>query len=331
MGKNVFITGAAGFIGFHLARQLVLRGDKVIGYDNVNDYYPPQLKRMRMQELQKEGITIIEGDICDAAALTENIRKHHTTHVVHLAAQAGVRYSLENPQAYVKANLEGFVNILEVCRLHPSIKLTYASSSSVYGRNTKVPFAESDRTDMQASLYGVTKKSNELMAGTYHHLYKIPVTGLRFFTVYGPWGRPDMAYYTFTKAILSGEPIPVYNHGYMERDFTYIDDIIRGTIAAIDLGAACEVFNLGNHRPVKLLDFIAILEKSLGAKAILKPMEMQAGDVVATYADISHSFDKLGFTPQVPLEEGIPLFVNWYKSYQSAANHTSAAKTQQKN
>lgn len=330
MGKTVFITGAAGFIGFHLACQLALRGDKVVGYDNFNDYYTPQLKRMRMQELQKQGISIIEGDICDAATLNESIKKHHTTHLVHLAAQAGVRYSLENPQAYVKTNLEGFVNILETCRHHPSIKLIYASSSSVYGRNTEIPFSERDRTDIQASLYGVTKKSNELMANTYHHLYKIPVTGLRFFTVYGPWGRPDMAYYTFTKAILSGEPIAVYNHGQMERDFTYIDDIIRGTIAAIDLGAACEIFNLGNHRPVKLLDFIALLEKSLETKAILKPMPMQAGDVVATYADISHSTEKLGFTPQITLEEGIPRFINWYKNYHSAAYYPSAVQTQQK-
>lgn len=317
MKKNIFLTGAAGFIGFHLALQLALRGDKVLGYDNFNDYYSPQLKRRRAQELQKVGVYIIEGDICDAATLNASIKKHQTTHLVHLAAQAGVRYSLINPQAYVKTNVEGFVNILEACRNNPSIKLAYASSSSVYGCNMEIPFSVEDQTDKQASLYGVTKKTNELMAYTYHHLYNIPVTGLRFFTVYGPWGRPDMAYYTFTKLILSGKPIEVYNHGQMQRDFTYIDDIVRGTIAAIDLGADCELFNLGNHRPVKLLDFIALLEKALGKKALLKEMPMQAGDVVTTYAEISHSSERLGFIPQISLEEGIPRFVKWYRDFES--------------
>lgn len=315
MKKNVFLTGAAGFIGFHLAHQLALRGDRVLGYDNFNDYYSPQLKRRRAQELQKVGVDIVEGDICDSAALNASIKKHQTTHLVHLAAQAGVRYSLINPQAYIKTNVEGFVNILEACRSNPSIKLTYASSSSVYGRNTEIPFSVDDRTDKQASLYGVTKKTNELMAYTYHHLYNIPVTGLRFFTVYGPWGRPDMAYYSFTKSILSGKPIEVFNHGQMQRDFTYIDDIVRGTVAAIDLGADYELFNLGNHRPVKLLDFIALLEKALGKKAIFKEMPMQAGDVVTTYAEISHSSERLGFIPQISLEEGIPRFVKWYRDY----------------
>ncbi len=313
MKKNVFITGAAGFIGFHIARQLSLRGDHVLGFDNFNHYYNPQLKRMRAQELQKTGVSIIEGDICDASLVHESIQKHRTTHLVHLAAQAGVRYSLINPHAYIKTNVDGFVNILEACRLNQTMKLTYASSSSVYGRNTKVPFSIEDPTDQQASLYGVTKKTNELMAHTYHHLYNISVTGLRFFTVYGPWGRPDMAYYSFTKAILAGQPIEVYNHGKLERDFTYIEDIVNGTIAAIDLGAKCELFNLGNHRPVALMDFISILEKSLGKKAILKQIPMQSGDVLTTYADISHSTKKLGFIPQTPLEEGIPRFISWYK------------------
>lgn len=313
MKKNVFITGAAGFIGFHVAHQLSLRGDHVVGFDNFNDYYNPQLKRMRAQELQKAGVSIIEGEICDASLLHESIQKHRTTHLVHLAAQAGVRYSLVNPHAYIKTNIDGFVNILEACRFNPTIKLTYASSSSVYGRNTKVPFCIEDPTDQQASLYGVTKKTNELMADTYHHLYNIPVTGLRFFTVYGPWGRPDMAYYSFTKAILSGHPIEVYNHGKLERDFTYIDDIVSGTIAAIDLGAECELFNLGNHRPVALMDFISILEKSLGKKAILTQIPMQPGDVLTTYADISHSTEKLGYVPKTSLEEGIPRFTSWYQ------------------
>lgn len=313
MTKNVFITGAAGFIGFHLAKKLASRGDKVIGFDNFNDYYSRELKRKRAFLLQQEGISILEGDICDVEGLQSAVQKHQTTHLVHLAAQAGVRYSLVNPQAYIKANIEGFVNILEVCRQSSGIKLIYASSSSVYGHNESIPFAVEDRTDTQASLYGVTKKTNELLANTYHALYGIPVTGLRFFTVYGPWGRPDMAYFSFAQAIVNKEPINVYNQGMMKRDFTYIDDIIQGTVAAIDLGANRELFNLGNCQPVAILDFIHVLEKALGQKANIRYLPMQPGDVVATYADIRESTAKLGFRPQVPLDVGLPQFVAWFK------------------
>lgn len=315
MKKNILITGAAGFIGFHLADHLIERGDHVVGYDNFNDYYAPQLKRDRADILKKKGIAIVEGDINDIVLLNSTLEKNRITHIVHLAAQAGVRYSIANPQAYVKANLEGFVNVLEACRRFPSIKLVYASSSSVYGMNTKVPFSIDDPVDQQASFYGVTKRTNELMANTYHHLYGIPVTGLRFFTVYGPWGRPDMAYFSFTQAILKEEPIELFNQGKMQRDFTYIDDIVQGTAAAIDLGADCEIFNLGNHQPVELIQFVKILEKAIGKKAQKKLRPMQQGDVVSTYADIEYSRQKLGFIPKTTLEEGLPQFVKWYKEY----------------
>lgn len=315
MAKNILVTGAAGFIGFHLAKALHQRGDTVIGLDNYNDYYSPELKRARERELQKLEIEIVNGDIGNLKMLNATIDFNDITHIVHLAAQAGVRYSLTNPQAYVKANIEGFVNVLEACRKHPQVKLVYASSSSVYGLNTKTPFSEDDRTDQQASLYGATKKSNELMAFTYHHLYGIPVTGLRFFTVYGPWGRPDMAYFSFTKAILENKPIEVFNHGKMMRDFTYIDDIVSGIIAAVDLESGLEIFNLGNHQPVELDHFIGVIEKALGKTAIRKSMPMQQGDVLATYADIEHSRSKLGFNPKTSLEEGIPKFIEWYRHY----------------
>jgi UDP-glucuronate 4-epimerase len=315
MKKIVLVTGAAGFIGFHLAQHLHERGDTVIGFDNFNDYYTPQLKRDRAALLKKKGIVVHEGDLCDAALLNQLITNQSVTHIAHLAAQAGVRYSLTNPQAYIKSNIEGFTTILEACKINPKIKLTYASSSSVYGLNATVPFSVENRTDHQASFYGVTKKTNELMAQTYHHLYGIAVTGLRFFTVYGPWGRPDMAYFSFTRAILEDKPIDVYNHGKLQRDFTYIDDIIQGTVAAIDLGAPCEIFNLGNHRSVALGDFIAVIENALGKKAKKNLVEMQAGDVLATYADIQHSQKMLGFHPTTPIEKGIPLFVEWYKNY----------------
>ncbi len=315
MGKKILITGAAGFIGYHLADYLGHRGDSVIGYDNLNTYYDPQLKLARVANLKKQGIEVIEGDINDVPKLKELIEKKSPTHLVHLAAQAGVRYSITHPEAYVKTNLQGFVNILELCRYHPHIKLIYASSSSVYGLNDKIPFSIQDATDAQASLYGATKKANELFAHTYHHLYGIHVTGLRFFTVYGPWGRPDMAYFSFTKAILENRPIEVYNFGKMQRDFTYIDDIVQGITAAIDLGAPCEIFNLGNHTPVQLNYFIAILEKALNKKALKKELPLQAGDVLTTYADIDYSRIKLGFNPKVSIEEGLPRFVDWYKSY----------------
>jgi UDP-glucuronate 4-epimerase len=316
-GRNIFITGAAGFIGFHAALDLQQRGDHVIGYDNFNAYYDPQLKRNRSAELAKRGIVVLEGDLLDRTSLQRTIERHQTTHILHLAAQAGVRYSLENPQSYLQANIEGFLNILEICRHFPGLPLIYASSSSVYGLNQKVPFAVEDRTDMQASLYGVTKKTNELMAHTYHHLFGIPVTGLRFFTVYGPWGRPDMAYFLFTRAILEGRPIEIYNEGQMQRDFTYIDDIVAGTVAAIDHASPYALFNLGHHRPEELLHLIHLLEKELGRKAqkIFKPMQL--GDVVSTYADIESSTTQLGFVPRVSLEEGVAHFVRWYKDYYS--------------
>lgn len=315
MKKNVFITGAAGFIGFHLSQSLEARGDHVLGYDNYNSYYDPSLKRERAAQLAKRGISIIEQDLCDFESLRRSVERHETTHLVHLAAQAGVRYSLENPHAYLKSNMDGFLNVLEICRQFPSIKLIYASSSSVYGLNQKTPFSVDDRTDQQASFYGVTKKANELMAHTYHHLFGIHATGLRFFTVYGPWGRPDMAYFSFTKAILNGYPIDIYNEGHLFRDFTYIDDIIEGMTSAIDHGFAYELFNLGNHRPEKVLYLIELLEKELGCQAKKNWLPMQPGDVLSTYADITYSTAKLGFIPKVSLEEGINHFVRWYKEY----------------
>ncbi|MBA3817188.1 MAG: NAD-dependent epimerase/dehydratase family protein [Parachlamydiaceae bacterium] len=310
--KHILITGAAGFIGYHLALALKARGDHVIGLDNFNDYYDPSLKRERAKLLALQGIHVDEGDVCDAPLLLKLMTEKSFTHIVHLAAQAGVRYSLVNPQAYIKANIDGFLSILEVCRQFPSVPLIYASSSSVYGTNIKTPFAVEDRTDAQASLYGVTKKTNELMAYTYHHLYDIRVTGLRFFTVYGPWGRPDMAYFSFTKAILEDKPIDVYHFGHMKRDFTYIDDIVSGVIAALDLSAPCEIFNLGNHRPEPLSALISAIEESLGKKAIMRHLPIQPGDVEATYADIESSYQKLGFQPKVSLHEGIRKFVQWY-------------------
>lgn len=315
MSKKIFITGSAGFIGFHLARTLASRGDEVVGFDNFNSYYTPRLKRERAKILLDQGIRITEGDICDKAGLERAIKEHKTTHIVHLAAQAGVRYSLVNPEIYVQTNIHGFTHVLEIARTIPEVKLIYASSSSVYGTNTKVPFSETDPVDSQASLYGVTKRSNELMAKTYNHLYGLSVTGLRFFTVYGPWGRPDMAYFSFAEKIFEGTPIEVYNHGEMLRDFTHVDDIVKGTIASIDLGAHCEVFNLGNHKPETLNDFIAILEQAIGKKAnkVMKPM--QSGDVVTTYADISHSQKHLGFTPTISLKKGLPEFVAWLNQW----------------
>lgn len=315
MKKTLLITGAAGFIGYHLALAAKARGDEVIGLDNFNSYYDPDLKIERNKRLKEQEIEVFRGDICDRALLDEIVKTHQVSHIAHLAAQAGVRYSLEEPQAYVRSNIEGFLNILEVCRCDKAIKLVYASSSSVYGLNEKVPFDETDRSDLQASLYGATKKSNELFAATYHHLFNIPVTGLRFFTVYGPWGRPDMAYFSFTKKILEDVPIDVFNYGKMLRDFTYIDDIVKGTLAAIDQEAGCEIYNLGNHQPVELKKLITIIEDAVGKKARLNFLPMQPGDVPATYASIEHSQQNLGFRPETPLEKGIPLFVSWFKEH----------------
>lgn len=309
---NIFITGIAGFIGFHLAHHLHRRGDMVVGCDNFNDYYSPELKKQRAQILTKLGIQVINADVQDLPKLEEIVSTYHITHVIHLAAQAGVRYSKVNPQSYADANLDGFLQILELIRRHPHIPLIYASSSSVYGLNEKVPFSEADPTDIPSSLYGATKKSNELMARSYHHLYGISVTGLRFFTVYGPWGRPDMAYYSFTNAILKEEPIPIFNNGQMKRDFTYIDDIIQGTVAALDKSLSCEIFNLGNNQPEDVLKLVHLLEEKLGKKAQLELLPHQLGEVPITFADISKSKSILGFNPQTSLKDGIDQFLDWY-------------------
>lgn len=315
--KRILITGAAGFIGFHLARFLKKRGDFCLGLDNFNAYYDPQLKKERAGILQKEGVEIVSADIQEKDLIKLLLLKNGITHVVHLAAQAGVRHSLSHPDDYVASNLQGFVSLLETIRPFPAIKLVYASSSSVYGLNEKIPFSVDDRTDAPTNLYGATKKANELIAHAYHHLYGLSVTALRFFTAYGPWGRPDMAYYRFARHICDGLPIQVFNHGDMKRDFTYIDDIVQGTAAAVDLGAAYEIFNLGNNRPIKLLYLIHLLEEALGKEAIKEMLPMQAGEVVETFADIEKSRQQLGFHPSVSIEEGIARFVDWFRRYHS--------------
>jgi UDP-glucuronate 4-epimerase len=313
--KRILITGAAGFIGFHLARYLKARGDFIIGLDNFNPYYDVQLKKRREFILSQEGVEILEADIRDTLLLKELIAKHEITHIVHLAAQAGVRYSFANPDDYVSSNLQGFASILEACRSNPSTKLIYASSSSVYGLNKKIPFSVEDKTDQPANLYGATKKANEVMAHAYHHLYGLSTTALRYFTAYGPWGRPDMAYYRFTQHICEGKPIQIFNRGKMRRDFTYIDDIVKGTGAAIDLSAPNEIFNLGNNRPIDLLYLVELLEQALGKKAIKEFLPMQPGEVIETFADIEKSARLLNFHPTVQLEEGIIRFIDWFKSY----------------
>lgn len=312
--KRILITGAAGFIGMHLALLLKKRGDAVVGLDNFNSYYDVQLKRGREKLLQDAEISIIEGDVCSKDTLIDLLNRHKITHFVHLAAQAGVRHSLTHPHEYVKSNLEGFSSVLEACRSIPGIRLIYASSSSVYGRNKKIPFSETDATDHPANFYGATKKANELMAQSYHHLFGLPSIGLRYFTVYGPWGRPDMAYFHFAEAIQIGKPIKVFNHGQMSRDFTYVDDIVEGTAKAIDLDFGCEVVNLGNCRPMPLLTLIELLEKGLGKKAVKEMLPMPAGEMIETYADISKAEKLLGFSPKVSLEEGIERFLEWFQS-----------------
>ncbi|HSX27095.1 MAG TPA: NAD-dependent epimerase/dehydratase family protein [Chlamydiales bacterium] len=320
--KRILITGAAGFIGFHLSDYLQKRGDFIIGLDNFNPYYNPQLKKDRAEILQKQSIEILQADIREKERLTQLIHHHNITHVVHLAAQAGVRHSLTAPDDYVASNLQGFVSILEACRLFPGIKLIYASSSSVYGLNRKIPFSIDDKTDQPANLYGATKKANEVMAHAYHHLYGLSVTALRYFTAYGPWGRPDMAYYRFARQICDGQPIQVFNCGQMRRDFTYIDDIVRGTAAAIDLGAPCEIFNLGNNRPIELLYLIQLLEKSLEKKAIQELLPMQPGEVIETFADIEKSQKLLHFYPSISIEEGIIRFAKWFKHYHATSSQS---------
>ncbi len=310
----ILVTGAAGFIGFHLSLYLKKRKDKVLGLDNFNSYYDKNLKLKREEILKKNDINIIHADIKESAFIKKLLKEEKITHIVHLAAQAGVRHSISHPEDYIASNLEGFVSLLEACKDEP-IKFVYASSSSVYGLNKKTPFDTEDKTDQPTNLYGATKKANELIAFAYHHMYKIPMIGLRYFTVYGPWGRPDMAYYKFTKHILENKPLDIFNEGNLKRDFTYIDDIIEGTAAALDLSCPWEIFNLGNNKPVKILDLVALLEKKLQKKAIINYLPMQKGEVIETYADIEKSKNLLNFHPKVTIEEGLEEFLEWYKSY----------------
>lgn len=332
--KTHLVTGTAGFIGYHLAERLLARGDRVVGFDVVNDYYSVQLKRDRLARLARHAnFQNVEADLADRSAVDDVFANHEFDRVVHLAAQAGVRYSLENPRAYTESNVVGFLNILEACRHAAVPHLTYASSSSVYGGGTAMPFATSARVDHPLSLYAATKKANELMAHTYSHLYGLPTTGLRFFTVYGPWGRPDMALFLFTKAILEGRPIDVFNEGKMRRDFTYVDDIVTGVertsdqIAAPDLDwnsddpnpststAPYRIYNIGNNQPVELGRFIEVIENAIGTKAKRNLMPMQPGDVPATYADIDALESAVGFRPSTPIETGVKNFVDWYRDY----------------
>ena len=334
MGRKILVTGAAGFIGFHLAVKLLREGNEVVGLDNMNDYYDVNLKEARLALLNKrENFSFHRMDLKDKEALDRLFEKERFSVVVNLAAQAGVRYSITNPYAYVDSNLIGFVNILEACRNNPVDHLMYASSSSVYGGNKVVPFSTNHNVDHPISLYAATKKSNELMAHTYSHLYGIPTTGLRFFTVYGPYGRPDMAYFLFAEAITSGKPIKVFNHGKMERDFTYVDDIVEGIIKLMDhipkadhtwteqegdlsgSNAPYKIYNIGNNAPVKLEDFITVLEDKLGLKAEKIYMDMQPGDVIITYADVSDLEKEVGYKPTTSIETGIGNFVAWYKAF----------------
>ncbi len=318
------VTGAAGFIGYHTARALLDRGESVVGIDNLNTYYSPQLKADRLARLlAMPGFGFHQVDIADADALKAALAGQRLRRVVHLAAQAGVRHSIENPHAYVQANLVGHLNMLELCRRMDGFEhMVYASSSSVYGGNTKVPFSEADRVDAPVSLYAATKKADELMSHCYAHLYRMPLTGLRFFTVYGPWGRPDMAMWLFTEAILAGRSIKVFNHGRMKRDFTFIDDIVQGVLATLDApprddgqSAPQRLYNIGNNHPESLLDMIAVLEDALGQTASKEFLPLQPGDVPQTSADITAIQRDHGFQPRTTIAEGIPRFVDWYKSY----------------
>jgi UDP-glucuronate 4-epimerase len=316
--KSFLVTGSAGFIGFHVATSLLGRGAKVIGIDNYNDYYSPALKRDRDRELrQHPNFVSVEGDLADFAALAALYEEHRPQRICNLAAQAGVRYSLINPFAYQKANLEGFLNLLELAKRYEVERFVYASSSSVYGGLTELPFSEEQRVDTPISLYAATKKANELMAHTYTHLFGLPTVGLRLFTVYGPWGRPDMAMWLFTEAMLAGRPIKVFNFGRMERDFTYIDDVVQGIEASLMAPGLSpyEVFNIGNHRSEHLSRVIALLEEQLGVTAQQDLLPIQPGDVPATFADISRAQAKLGFAPTIPIDEGVPRFIKWYKEY----------------
>ena len=330
----ILVTGAAGFIGFHLARKLLDAGHAVIGYDSVNDYYDPSLKEARLAVLHDyENFTFFRNDLIDEQILSKVFDDHNPRLVVHLAAQAGVRYSLINPKVYMESNLMGFFNVLEACRHHDVEHFVYASSSSVYGMNEKIPFSTQHNVDHPISLYGATKRANELMAHAYSHLYNLPTTGLRFFTVYGPWGRPDMALFLFTEAILKGEPIEVYNKGEMKRDFTYIDDIIGGVLSLLESPpeaidhwngrvtdpssskAPFKLYNIGNNSPVDLMDFIGEIEKQLGKKAKINYKPLQPGDVVASHADVQDLAEDFGYRPTTTVSEGITKFIEWYKMF----------------
>lgn len=322
--QPILVTGAAGFIGFHVARRLLADGRSVVGLDNLNDYYDPALKAARLNILRGEQRFAFEQiDLADRASMEDVFARHRFAKVVHLAAQAGVRHSIDHPHAYVDANLEGFVNLLEGCRHNGCGHLVYASSSSVYGANTKMPFSVADRTDRPVSLYAATKKANELIAHSYSHLYRLPVTGLRFFTIYGPWGRPDMAIFLFTRAIVEGVPIKLFNHGRMRRDFTYIDDVSNVVLKIIDRvpaggeagGAPAQIYNVGNHRPEDLMHVVAVLEKELGREAVKEMLPMQPGDVMETFADIDDLARDTGFRPQTSIEDGVRKFVAWYRDY----------------
>lgn len=331
---RVLVTGAAGFIGSHLSQRLLARGDEVLGYDNLNGYYDPRLKQARLDKLLPlDGFGFVQASLEDRPALEAAFDRFKPQRVVNLAAQAGVRYSLENPQAYVESNIVGFLNILEACRHRGIEHLVYASSSSVYGANKKLPFAVEDSVDHPVSMYAATKKANELMAHTYSHLFGLPTTGLRFFTVYGPWGRPDMALFLFTRKILAGEPIDVFNHGHHTRDFTYVDDIVEGVIRTLDRvpgpdpaydplaptpassSAPYRLYNIGNHQPVQLLRYIEVLEECLGRKAERNLLPLQPGDVPDTYADVSALQRDTGYSPSTSIETGVRRFVDWYRDF----------------
>ena len=318
---KVLVTGAAGFIGRAVCEKLLDRGDvQVIAVDNLNDYYAVALKHARLATLQdRAGFHFHKLDIADWAAIDALFAAERPDYVIHLAAQAGVRYSIDNPHVYAQSNLVGHTNMLEACRRHPVQHLVFASSSSVYGKNAKVPFSEDDRVDEPVSFYAATKKANEMMAHSYAHLYQLPITGLRFFTVYGPWGRPDMAPWLFTEAILKGETIKVFNHGQMQRDFTYIDDIVEGVLRVMAHPASGDVpfavFNIGNHKPVPLMDFIEATEAACGREAVKQYLPMQDGDVPVTYADTARLRDAVGFSPDTPLRDGMQAFVDWYRAY----------------
>jgi UDP-glucuronate 4-epimerase len=315
-GHTLLVTGAAGFIGFHLCKKLLEAGNQVIGVDNLNPYYDVSLKRARLDLLRsRKDFHFYKEDIENLSGLKEIFKRHAIGRICNLAAQAGVRHSLKDPFSYQKSNLQGFLNLLELAREHGVANFVFASSSSVYGSNTKIPFSVEDRVDTPVSLYGATKRANELMAHAYSHLFQIPCTGLRYFTVYGPWGRPDMALFLFTDAILKSRPINVYNYGRMRRDFTYIDDIVEGTVAALEKPFAYEIFNLGNSNATELMDFIGIIEEELGREAKKNMMPLQPGDVLETSADIQKSKEMIGFIPKTSLREGIRHFVAWYREY----------------